>query len=190
MAVTFAHTGTERMTVRSALACTGLLVLATGALVWGWTLLPITVFYQKGRPTRVGTMTNRTMGRWASLGVAPFSMVTLAVPGRNSGRMHSTVLVVARYEGQEYLVSMLGEGVDWVRNVRAAGGRAAIRHGRIRAVNLEEVKVEERAPILKAYLKAAPGGRPHFPVGPDAPVAAFEPLAARYPTFRVVKVSE
>ena len=178
------------MTVRLILTYAGLLVLAVAALVWGWTLLPITLFYQEGRPTRVGKIANRTMGRWASLGIPAFSMVTLEVPGRKSGRINSTVLVLTHHRADDYLVSMLGEAVDWVRNVRAAGGRAAIRHGRKQAVELEEVNVEERAPILKAYLKAAPGGRPHFPIGPDAPVEAFEPLAAGYPVFRVVKVKE
>jgi hypothetical protein len=46
--------------------------------------------------------------------------------------------------------------------------------------------VSERAPILKAYLQVAPGGRPHFDVSYDAPLADFEKIAARYPVFRVV----
>ncbi len=173
------------MNVRSSLAFAGFVAVGAGALVGGWMLLPNRLFYRQGRPTRLGKLTNRTMGRYAALGIPSFSMVTLDVPGRKSGRMTSTVLVIAHHEGDDYLVSMLGEGVDWVRNVRAASGRAAIRHGRSHPVQLEEVRVEERAPILKAYLRAAPGGRPHFPIGPDAPVEAFEPLAAVYPVFRV-----
>jgi len=177
------------MSARAFLVYTGLFVLAVGALVWGWTLLPIRLWYREGRPTRFGKLTNRTMGRYAALGIPSFSMVTLEVPGRKSGRTNSTVLVLASHEGNDYLVPMLGEGADWVRNVRAAGGKASIRHGRSQAVTLEEVAVEERAPILKAYLQQAPGGRPHFPIGPDAPVEAFEPLAVRYPAFRVVRTS-
>ena len=71
-------------------------------------------------------------------------MVTLDVPRRQSGRMTSTVLVIARHAGDDYLVSMLGDGVDWVRNARAAGGRVVIRHGRAQACQLEEVDVEKR----------------------------------------------
>ena len=41
----------------------GLVILAVGALVMGWTRLPITLFYREGRPTRFGKLTNRTMGR-------------------------------------------------------------------------------------------------------------------------------
>ncbi len=39
-------------------------------------------------------------------------------------------VVVAMVRGQSYLVSMLGDDVAWVRNVRAAGGRAVLHHGR------------------------------------------------------------
>jgi hypothetical protein len=93
---------------------------------------------------------------------------------------------VAVVDGQRYLVSMLGENVNWVQNVRAAGGRAALRSGGREEVHLEEVPAEERAPILKVYLQRAPGARPHVPVNKDAPVAEFEKVATAFPVFRVV----
>lgn len=88
--------------------------------------------------------------------------------------------------GERYLVSMLGEGVSWVRNVKAAGGNATLRHGRREEVRLEEVAVDHRAPVLKAYLKRAPGARPHLPVDRDAPLAEFERVSPRFPVFRGV----
>lgn len=178
----------DGVTGRSFLAYAPLSALVIGAFVGVWTRLPIRVWYQDGRPTRFGKLTNRAMGHYAALGIPSFSMVTLDVPGRQSGRMTSTVLVIARHAGDDYLVSMLGDGVDWVRNARAAGGRVVIRHGRAQACQLEEVDVEKRGPILRAYLQRAPGGRPHFPIGPDATVEAFAEVAARYPVFRVTKV--
>ncbi len=81
---------------------------------------------------------------------------------------------------------MLGENVDWVRNVRASEGGAVLRHGISEKVKLEDVPLPERAPILKAYVKQAPGGRPHFDLGVDAPLAEFAKLAARYPVFHIV----
>ena len=54
-------------------------------------------------------------------------------------------------------MSMLGAEVDWVRNVKAAGGHVTLRHGRRELVCLEEVPADRRASILKAYLKRAPG---------------------------------
>jgi hypothetical protein len=94
---------------------------------------------------------------------------------------------MAIMDEQRYLVSMLGENVDWVRNARAAGGRAALRHGRRKEVQLEEVPVGRRAPLLKAYLQRAPGARPHIGIDKDAPLSEFEKIAASVPVFRVVK---
>jgi hypothetical protein len=51
----------------------------------------------------------------------------LVVAGRRTGKTVSFPVVVAGYQGERYLVSMLGEGTNWVGNVRAAGGRAAPR---------------------------------------------------------------
>ena len=59
-----------------------------------------------------------------------------------------------------YLVAMLGERANWVRNVRAAGGRAVLRHGKKEAVRLEEVPVDQRPAILRRYLAVAPAPGP------------------------------
>jgi hypothetical protein len=93
--------------------------------------------------------------------------------------------MVADYQGERYLVAMLGEGTNWVSNVRAAAGRAVLRHGPREAVRLEEVDPRARAPILRRYLQVAPGARPHIPVDRRAPLAEFERIAALYPVFHV-----
>ena len=95
-------------------------------------------------------------------------------------------LVVAEVNGERYLVSMLGEGVNWVRNVRAAGGEAVLRHGHREEVRLEGVAPERRAPVLKAYLGRAPNARTHVPIDKDAPLEEFERAAPQFPVFRVV----
>lgn len=79
-------------------------------------------FYRGGRPNRIAAVIN---GCWAvihALGIAPNHLVTLDVPGRRSGRTMSLPLVMAVVDGERYLVSMLGDDVNWVRNVRAANG--------------------------------------------------------------------
>jgi hypothetical protein len=68
------------------------------------------------------------------------------VTGRKSGRTVSLPVVVAVVEAERYLVSMLGEHVNGVQNVRAAGGSAALRSGGREEVHLEEVPGERRAP--------------------------------------------
>jgi hypothetical protein len=92
---------------------------------------------------------------------------------------------MAVVDGQRYLVSMLGDNVEWVRNVRAAGGKAVLRSGRREEIQLQEVPAAQRAPILKAYLQRAPGARPHVPVNKDAALAEFQKIAAAFPVFRL-----
>ena len=129
---------------------------------------------------------NRASAAAASSGVASNYLVTLEVTGRKSGRIFSLPLVMAIVDGQRYLVSMLGDNVQWVHNVRAAGGKAVLRHGRREEIRLEEVPAGQRAPILKAYLQRAPGARPHVPVNKDAALSEFEKIAAAIPVFRVL----
>jgi deazaflavin-dependent oxidoreductase (nitroreductase family) len=121
-----------------------------------------------------------------ALGVAPDYMVTLEVAGRRTGRIVRLPLVMVVVDGERYLVSMLGEDVNWVRNVKAADGRVTLRHGRSEDVRLEEVAPEHRAPVLKDYLRRAPRAGAHMPVGRDAPLAEFERVSPRFPVFRVV----
>ena len=142
--------------------------------------------YRGGRPNRVASVVNRCTAAVYALGVAPNYLITLDVAGRRSGRVLSLPLVMVVVESKRYLVSMLGEEVEWVRNVRAAGGNVTLRHGRHEEVRLEEVAADQRAPILKAYLKRAPGARPHLPIHMDAPLSDFERVASRFPVFRVV----
>lgn len=94
-------------------------------------------------------------------------------------------IVLADLDGQWYAVSMLGDQANWVRNVRAADGRAVVVHGHATDVRLVEVPVGERAAILRRYLQVAPGARPHVPVSRSAPLADFAAIADRYPMFRV-----
>src|SRR3972149_1720501 len=79
-------------------------------------------------------------------------------------------------------------GAEWVRNVRAAGGEAVIRHRGRRSVRLEEVAAEQRAPILRKYLgENAMSTKRHFGVDPKADVAEFAAVAGRHPAFRVIE---
>jgi deazaflavin-dependent oxidoreductase (nitroreductase family) len=142
--------------------------------------------YREQRPNWIARMMNRMGAAVASTGVTSNIMVTLETTGRTSGRTISQPMVVAVVDRQRYLVSMLGENVNWVKNVRAAGGKAALRSGNREEIKLEEVPTDQRASILRAYLQRAPGARPHIPVDKDAPIADFEKVAADFPVFRVV----
>ena len=82
---------------------------------------------------------------------------------------------------------MLGNDANWVADARAAGGDVVLSHGHRERVHLSDVAVEQRPPILRAYLAVAPGARPHIPVDRHAPVEAFTAVAADYPVFLVTR---
>jgi deazaflavin-dependent oxidoreductase (nitroreductase family) len=143
------------------------------------------LFYRDWRPTRLGRWANRLSGWWSGLGLPPRSMAVLEVSGRTSGRRRSNPVVIATVEGKSYLVSMLGPGSDWVKNIEAADGNAVIRQGRRRHVHLMAVAPEQRAPILREYVRIASSGREHFAVPVGAPLSDFEAIAGRYPVYRI-----
>lgn len=145
--------------------------------------------YRGGRPNRLARFLNRVEAILGSSGIASSRLIALEVIGRKSGRVVTLPVVPCEVDGQRYLVSMLGENVAWVRNVRAANGRAVLRHGVSEQIRLEEVPPDRRAPLLKAYLSRAPGARPHIPVDKDAPLSEFEKIAAAFPVFRVIAIS-
>lgn len=146
--------------------------------------------YRGGHPSALARAMNRLSALQFSAGVlSPRRAVTLEVRGRRSGKVVSLPLVVADVGGERYLVSMLGNDANWVRNVRAAGGRAVLSRGGRTPVRLVEVEPAQRAPILRRYLALAPGARAHFPVSRHAPLEDFERIAEAYPVFRIAPSS-
>jgi deazaflavin-dependent oxidoreductase (nitroreductase family) len=141
--------------------------------------------YRGKRPNRLARLINGASARLAAAGVGPAQLVMLEVAGRRTGKTISFPVVVADYQGERYLVSMLGDGTNWVRNVRAAGGRAVLRRGHREVIRLDEVAPGQRAAILRRYLACSPGARTHIPVSQDAPLEEFERIAAQYPVFHV-----
>ncbi len=127
----------------------------------------------------------RFWGRLFGAGLFPRRWVTLEVPGRISGKVVSFPLGMADVAGRWYLVSMLGE-CNWVANVRANNGEAVLRRRNRRRVQLREVPVDQRGPILARYVQIVPGGRPHIPVGVGASLDEFAAVADRYPVFEVL----
>jgi len=142
--------------------------------------------YRGGRPGLIARTLNKIMAIGYSAGVlSPAQAATLEVKGRRTGVPVSFPVMVADYNGERYLVSMLGNDANWVRNVRAADGRAVLRHGTREQVHLKDVEPGARAPILRRYLAVAPGARPHLPVDRHAPLAEFEQIADQFPVFRI-----
>jgi hypothetical protein len=147
-------------------------------------------FYRNWRPTRLAKVWNGAFAWLTGLGLLPPILLTLQVKSRLTNRLYSTVLAVGNYGDQRYLVSMLGNGSNWVQDVRAAQGKAFVKRGRSRPVILTEIPPGERAPILKAWCEVATSGRKHLPVRHDAPISAFRAIAADYPVFRIDPVAK
>jgi len=140
-------------------------------------------------------LTGRFLHGLVSLGMTPSRLpwgscgtVALDARGRRSGRLHSTLVTWAEYDGARHLVVMPAEEPQWVKNMRADGGHVTLRHGRTRTdAVLREVPRDQRAPILRVWyettsLSANP--RRHFGVDRHAGIADFERLAARHAVFR------
>lgn len=139
------------------------------------------------------------LSRWigvplTSAGLAPRHAVTLEVAGRRSGRPRRNPVLVTTWAEADYLVSLAGES-EWVRNVRAAGGRAVLHRRGARPVHLLELPPASRAPVLAAYQAAGAKrsgeaaarlqARYNFGLGPAPTLADFERIAHRYPVFQV-----
>ena len=146
--------------------------------------------YRSGRPNWFARPQNRLSNLFFGAGLLRRRAASLEVRGRRSGRPISFPVVIADWESGEYLVSMLGERANWVKNVRAAGGAAVLRRGRREHVTLEEVDAGERAPILRRYAAVAPGGRPHLGLPRHASIEECAALAPNTPVFRITSSEE
>lgn len=141
--------------------------------------------YRGGHPHWLARWINHATARMAASGRGPSQLYTLEVRGRCSGRVIRFPVVVADHDGERYVVSMLGDSTNWVRNVRATDGRVVLFRGRREDVRLVEVHSADRGAILRDYLACSPGAQSHVRISPDAPVEEFDKLALGHPIFRV-----
>ena len=129
-----------------------------------------------------------------TLGLSPRDVITLEVPGRRSGVIRRTSMVRAACDGGHYLVALAGES-EWVRNVRAAGGQVVIGRRQRHAARLVELPPQQRAPVIRAYLRRwgrragskamASEARNYFGVSADASPEEIQGVAEHYPVFRI-----
>ncbi|HLT18792.1 MAG TPA: nitroreductase/quinone reductase family protein [Thermomicrobiales bacterium] len=118
------------------------------------------------------------------LGIGPKDTWVLSVPGRKTGKVHSTPVTLVEEGGKRWLVAPYGP-VDWVKNARVAG-KVGLRRGKhAEIVPIRELGPEEAAPVLKMYVERVPHPRPYFDNDPDAPPEAFIAEAHRHPVFLI-----
>jgi hypothetical protein len=119
-------------------------------------------------------------------GISVWGSRILRVRGRKSGEWHSHPVNLLTYEGKQYLVAPRGL-TQWVRNIRVAGGGELLLGNKVQPFKAGEIPDEEKAPIVRAYLK-----RFSFEVGKffrgvkaDSPEEDLRRIAPDHPVFRV-----
>ena len=130
---------------------------------------------------------NRIVAGLTRMGVSVLGSRVLEVRGRTSGEPRQVPVNLLTVDRQRYLVAPRGE-TQWVRNLRASGGEAILLLGRRReGVAATELADEEKAPLLRAYLKRwkAEIGVFFKGVGPDASDEELLRIAPGYPVFRL-----
>jgi deazaflavin-dependent oxidoreductase (nitroreductase family) len=123
------------------------------------------------------------------VGLGPRHTYLLTVPGRRTGRPHSTPVTLVEEAGERWLVAPYGE-VAWVRNARASGEATLSRGSRSDRVALFELEPVEAASVLKHYVIQVPITRAFFDVTPESSFDAFVAEAPRHPVFRVIPEDE
>ena len=117
------------------------------------------------KPYRVGLFVrsnNAVMRSLIRAGVRIGTFAVLTVPGRKSGRPVNVPLVVFPHGDHRYLIASYGV-VNWVRNLRAAGGRAELRRGSgTEKITAVELPPEQAGPILRFSLQTGPPDIPRL----------------------------
>jgi deazaflavin-dependent oxidoreductase (nitroreductase family) len=111
----------------------------------------------------------------------------LSVRGRKSGKMYTTPVNPLAFENQRYLVAPRGE-TGWVRNIRASGEGELRLGGKRERITVDEVPVETKAPILRAYLKNWKSETSKFFGGAtdESPEEELRRIAPDHPIFRIL----
>ena len=129
---------------------------------------------------------NRLVAVATRLGLSVACSRVLEVKGRKSGEWRRTPVNLLELEGARYLVAPRGH-TQWVRNMRASGGGRLALGRRVEEFTATEVPVDERVPLLRAYLKkwkwesgAFFGG-----VAADASNEELLRIAPDHPAFRI-----
>jgi deazaflavin-dependent oxidoreductase (nitroreductase family) len=130
---------------------------------------------------------NKLVGGLTRAGISVWGSRVLEVRGRKSGLPRRVPVNLLDFEGEQFLVAPRGEA-EWVRNVRADSGRLVLLLGRGRTEMLaRELSDEDKAPVLRAYLKRwrAEVGVFFDGVGPDSSPEELAGIASRHPVFQL-----
>ena len=130
---------------------------------------------------------NRLVAGFTRAGVSVKGSRVLEVRGRKSGEPRRVPVNLLDHLGELYLVAPRGE-TEWVRNVRAAGGRLTLILGRKRQdLVATEIDDSEKVPLLREYLRRWKSEVGVFfdGVGPASSDSEIAAIAGKHPVFRL-----
>jgi deazaflavin-dependent oxidoreductase (nitroreductase family) len=130
---------------------------------------------------------NRAVALTTRAGISVLGSRVLEVRGRNSGLARRTPVNLLSLDGHQYLVSPRGES-EWVRNVRADGGKLDLLLGSNRRHCLgHEVPDADKVDVLRGYLRRwkVEVGVFFDGVGPDSTDDEIRGIAHKHPVFRL-----
>ena len=129
---------------------------------------------------------NRLIAMLTGSGVSVLGSRVLEVQGRSSGQPRRTPVNLLDLGGERYPVAPRGE-TQWARNLRASGEGRLLVGKRSEAFTATEVADEEKAPVLRAYLKRWKFEVGVFfdGVGPDSSEDELRGAAPKHPVFRL-----
>jgi deazaflavin-dependent oxidoreductase (nitroreductase family) len=134
---------------------------------------------------------NRIVAGLTAAGLSVMGSRVLEVRGRKTGQLRRVPVNLLHHNGELYLVAPRGE-TEWVRNVRADGGRLSLVLGRRRQEMVAaEIEDEDKVPILRDYLRRwkAEVGVFFEGVGPDSSDSEIAGIAGRHPVFQLAHTS-
>ena len=138
-------------------------------------------------PNRTAEIFNALTKWLTARGISLLGSRVLAVRGRKSGEVRTTVVNLFTYEGSRYLLAPRGH-TQWVRNLRAVG-EGELRLGR-RSERFTPVEVADadKPPLIRLYLRkwAWETGAFFDGLKADSPQADIEAAAPGFPVFRIV----
>jgi len=132
---------------------------------------------------------NNAVAGATRLGLSVWGSRVLEVKGRTTGSPRRTPVNLLAVGDKAYLVAPRGEA-QWVRNVRADGGRLDLLVGRKRTHYVAtELRGEDKVPVLRAYLARwkAEVGVFFDGVGPNSTDAQLAAIAPKHPVFVIAE---
>ena len=130
---------------------------------------------------------NRVVAGLTRSGVSVAGSRVLEVRGRKSGEARRVPVNLLSYKGGLYLVAPRGE-TEWVRNVRAGGGRLTLIRGRHREDFVaQELPDSAKPDLLREYLRRWKFEVGMFFDGVDSKSSEEElaAIAGKHPVFRL-----